>query len=50
MPGNPAASFLLAKLEGIADCGSSMPLIGGLLLQEDRDIIRDWILAGAPQN
>jgi hypothetical protein len=50
VPGNPGASFLLAKLEGTADCGSSMPLIGGLLLQEDRDIIRDWVLAGAPQN
>lgn len=46
--GDPAASFLLAKLEGVADCGGQMPPVGAPIWQEDRDLIRDWILAGAP--
>jgi len=50
VPGNPGASFLLAKLEGLADCGGSMPPFGGPLFPEDIEIIRQWIAAGAPQN
>ena len=46
VPGNPDSSFLVAKLEGFHDCGSAMPL-GSFLAQEDLDVVRSWIAAGA---
>lgn len=50
VPGNPAQSFLMAKLDGTQDCKDKMPLIGQPLSQEFRDGVRAWILAGAPNN
>lgn len=47
-PGNPAASYLVRKLEGTASVGGRMPL-GGPPLPPDRiDLIRQWIASGAP--
>jgi hypothetical protein len=46
-PGNPDASYLIAKLEGTAAVGERMPLGGPALPQSDIDIIREWIRAGA---
>lgn len=50
VPGNPNASFLMAKIQGFQDCGIEMPPFGGPLFPEDIDIIREWIQAGASQN
>ncbi len=57
-PGHPENSFLLAKVEGTqgtldarcigGDCGGAMPEGSGLLPPESRQILRDWIAAGAP--
>lgn len=47
--GDPATSFLVAKLEGTQDpatCGTSMP-IGGMLAPAQIAIIRTWIMNGA---
>jgi hypothetical protein len=50
-PFDPDASYLICKLE---DCpvmvGQQMPLIGGPLDQEVIDVIRQWILLGAPED
>ena len=46
-PGNPAASYLIQKLEGNAAVGARMPLNGTPLAQADIDIIRQWITDGA---
>lgn len=56
-PGDPAASWLMIKLDGMqsdfeascvsAGCGGSMPLNRPLLLPAERDAVRAWILAGA---
>ena len=46
-PGNPDASYLLAKLEGTASVGAQMPLGGPALPQATIDVIRQWILDGA---
>lgn len=47
VPGNPDASFLVKKLEGTYDCGTSMPIVGDSLLPSDLAAIRSWIAAGA---
>ena len=49
-PGDPSLSFLMDKLNNTQAYGVSMPLGGGLLSQGDRDLISDWITAGAPEN
>ena len=46
-PGNPDASFLIQKLEG-PTLGDRMPLFSAPLPQATIDVIRQWILAGAP--
>lgn len=46
-PGDPDASYLIAKLEGTADVGERMPLGGPALPRADIDVIRQWILEGA---
>ena len=46
-PGNPAASYLIQKLEGTAAIGGRMPLNGTSLIQSDINIIRQWITDGA---
>jgi hypothetical protein len=52
-PGDAAASFLSQKLHGTIDEaggeGSRMPLIGGLLPDEELALVDAWINAGAPQ-
>jgi hypothetical protein len=49
-PGHPDNSFLLVKLQGPAlGEGSQMPLIGGPLPADQIQLVRDWILEGAPQ-
>jgi hypothetical protein len=48
VPGDPAASYLIAKLTGVGMCsGSVMPKTGGELSSAQIDIIRAWIGAGA---
>jgi hypothetical protein len=48
-PGNPAASYLIQKLEGTATVGARMPLGGPFLPQSTIDIISTWIRNGAPR-
>jgi hypothetical protein len=48
IPGNPNASFLIQKLEGTQTLGERMPQFGPYLSQATIDVIRQWILAGAP--
>ena len=50
--GDPGRSYLLLKLEGthIAEggMGPPMPPSGALIPEADRDLVRRWILQGAP--
>jgi hypothetical protein len=49
-PGDADNSFILIKLEGPPPVyGSRMPLTGALLSDAEVDLIRRWIVAGAPQ-
>ncbi len=49
-PGDPAASFVIQKLEGpAADEGSAMPPLGTKLPAETIDLLRRWIAAGCPR-
>lgn len=49
-PFAPDDSYLICKLENCPSIvGQQMPIIGGFLLQEEIDVIRDWILMGAPE-
>ena len=50
VPGDPEASFLLAKLDGTFDCGLPMPLLTDLLPPDVIEGIRTWIAQGAPKN
>jgi hypothetical protein len=45
-PRDPEQSLLYLKLDINAPCGQQMPP-GGLLTQESRDEVRDWIANGA---
>lgn len=45
-PGFPEESLLYLKLDPLPPCGQQMPP-GGLIRQEFRDEVRDWILNGA---
>jgi hypothetical protein len=48
-PGNPDASYIVQKIEGIAAVGVRMPANGPPYLPQDRiDLVRRWIAAGAP--
>jgi hypothetical protein len=49
LPGNPAASSLVNRLEGTS-CGVQMPLGGSPLPVSQLQLIRDWISQGAPNN
>ncbi|NNE44328.1 MAG: hypothetical protein HKN12_08975 [Gemmatimonadetes bacterium] len=50
IPFDPDNSFLICKLEACPTIvGSQMPLIGGPLGQDVIDVIRTWILIGAPE-
>lgn len=46
-PGDPAASYLIRKLEGTAGTGGQMPLGGAPLAPADIAMIRQWITDGA---
>jgi len=55
VPGNPEGSFLLDKLEITPECGSPMPSgvqFGTLppVSPADKQLLRSWILSGAPKN
>ena len=48
VPGDPAASYLVAKLTGVGMCsGSVMPKMGGELSAAQIDVVRAWIGSGA---
>jgi hypothetical protein len=47
-PGDPASSYLIQKLEGHAQVGGQMPLGQPPLPQATIDVIRQWIVDGAP--
>jgi hypothetical protein len=46
-PGNPDASYLVQKIEGVAEVGARMPLNGPPLSAEVIAVIRQWIAEGA---
>jgi len=51
LPGNPADSYIIRKLEGAAGIsGSRMPQGGPFLSPATIQRVKDWILAGAPNN
>jgi len=50
VPGDPNASFLMAKLTGTMDCGGQMPAAGLPLTPEQIAIVEEWILDGAQKN
>lgn len=45
--GDPESSLFLQKLVEPAPCGSRMPLGGSLLTDDQREMVRSWIAAGA---
>ena len=49
IPGDPDHSFIIQKLEGTQTLGDRMPDFGPYLPQSTIDVIRQWILDGAPQ-
>jgi len=50
-PGDPDNSYLVLKLEGsLLISGDRMPPGGPYLSQVEIDVIRQWILDGAPEN
>ena len=49
IPGDPDSSFIVQKLEGTQPLGDRMPQGGPYLPQSTIDVIRQWILNGAPQ-
>lgn len=61
VPGDPAGSFLMAKIDGTqatgftcvapyATCGASMPQSSSQLDAAKRDVVRAWIQQGAKNN
>lgn len=50
-PGNPDDSYLLMKIEGDPDIvGARMPLGRQPLSSSQISLVRDWIVAGAPED
>ena len=51
-PGDPDNSFLMVKILGLQGFGEgdAMPPLGGLLGDDEVDLIRQWILDGAENN
>jgi len=49
VPGDPDASFLIQKLQGTQTLGDRMPDGGPYLTTATVNVIRQWILDGAPQ-
>ena len=50
VPGDPAASVLIATLEGTSSCVQPMPRGRDPLPEAQIEIIRAWITAGAPRD
>lgn len=48
IPNNPDGSFIVRKLEGTQTLGQRMPQGGPYLPPSTIDVVRQWILAGAP--
>ncbi len=49
VPGDPDASFIVQKLQGTQTLGDRMPDGGPYLTTATVNVIRQWILDGAPQ-
>jgi hypothetical protein len=50
-PGDPANSYVFMKVTGASGIvGSRMPLGGAPMKPADVELLRQWILAGAPNN
>jgi hypothetical protein len=49
-PLNPTNSYLVTKLVSTGQAGKQMPLAAEPLGQSELDIIRTWIIQGAPDN
>ena len=47
-PGNPEGSYLLKKLRGDSDIVKGQMPLGGVLPDEQIEMIREWIAGGAP--
>ena len=47
-PGNPEGSYLLKKVRGDSDIANSQMPVGGVLSDEQIEMIREWIAGGAP--
>ena len=50
VPGDPANSYLIKKLEGVGISGARMPFNGTPLTDGQILVIRRWIEIGAPNN
>jgi hypothetical protein len=50
VPGDPASSYLIQKIEGTAAVGARMPFGGPYLDAATISRIRAWVSAGAPNN
>lgn len=50
VPGDPASSYLIQKIEGTAAVGARMPFGGPFLDATTISRIRAWVSAGAPNN
>lgn len=50
VPGDPASSYLIKKLEGVGISGARMPFNGTPLTDGQILVIRRWIEIGAPNN
>jgi hypothetical protein len=49
-PNNPNNSYLFQKINGTASVGPQMPLGAAPLGSDQINLVRDWILSGAPNN
>ncbi len=49
VPGDPDASFIIQKLDGMQTVGARMPDGGPYLTTATVNVIRQWIQNGAPQ-
>ncbi len=47
---NPTNSYLMSKLTGAGVMGDRMPLNGEPLNESQLELIRTWIIQGAPDN
>jgi hypothetical protein len=49
-PSDPNNSYLFQKINGTANIGVQMPLGASPLNSDQMNLVRDWILRGAPNN